>query len=98
MPVEPALRKLAADNDIIPAAADVDIKALLDNRQLWTVVLREVVAAGRKGGLAGIELICAVVLVHDEWTPQSVSILFFLFSFPFLLPPFPLLYVGGDGF
>jgi hypothetical protein len=35
--------------------------------------LQQLQAAGRAGGLRGIEIINGVVLSDDEWTPQNVS-------------------------
>jgi long-chain acyl-CoA synthetase len=65
------MKELAAANSI---PAPDDIKDLLDNEKFQDIVLKEVQAAGRKGGLAGIELVSGVVLVHEEWTPQNVSL------------------------
>jgi long-chain acyl-CoA synthetase len=38
-----------------------------------TAVLKQVQEAGRKAGLAGIEIISGIVLAEEEWTPQNVS-------------------------
>ena len=71
MPAELAMKELAATNSI-PAPGGM--KDLLDNEKFQDIVLKEVQAAGRRGGLAGIELVSGVVLVHEEWTPQNVSL------------------------
>jgi long-chain acyl-CoA synthetase len=70
MPAEPAMKELAAANSI---PAPDGIKSLLNNEKFQDIVLKEIQAAGRKGGLSGIELVSGVVLVHEEWTPQNVS-------------------------
>lgn len=36
-------------------------------------MLKELIVAGKKGGLAGAELIQGVVMSDEEWTPQNVS-------------------------
>jgi long-chain acyl-CoA synthetase len=38
---------------------------------MQTVVLKELQAAGKAGGLAGIEIIDGVVLADEEWTPAN---------------------------
>ena len=40
--------------------------------KLNSLVLKELQAAGRKGGLAGIEIVEGVVLADEEWDPQNV--------------------------
>lgn len=68
VPVEAALKRLAADNRI-----DGELEQLVHDRKLNSIVLKELIAAGRKGGLAGAELIQGVVMSDEEWTPQNVS-------------------------
>lgn len=68
VPVEAALKKLAAENGI-----KGELEQLVHNGKLNSIVLKELIAAGRKGGLAGIELIQGVVMSDEEWTPQNVS-------------------------
>ena len=36
-------------------------------------MLKELQGIGRKGGLAGFEIIEGVVLTDEEWTPQNAS-------------------------
>lgn len=36
-----------------------------------SLVLKECVAAGKKGGFKGIEILQGVVLTPEEWTPES---------------------------
>lgn len=47
----------------------------MQDRKLEAAVLQELLAAGKRGGLGGIELIAGVVLVSEEWTPQNVLFL-----------------------
>jgi long-chain acyl-CoA synthetase len=69
VPVEAALKELASQNGI-QGSGNED---LCHNEKLNGVVVKEMQAAGRKGGLNGIELIEGVVLSEEEWTPQNVS-------------------------
>ena len=71
VPAESAMKDLAAVNAIaIPSS----LKELYSNTTFQDIALKEVQAAGRKGGLVGIELVSGIVLVHEEWTPQNVSL------------------------
>ena len=69
VPAEPALKKLASDNNI----KGHGIEDLVHNEDLNTLVLRQLQEAGKAGGLAGIEIIDGVVLADDEWNPANVS-------------------------
>lgn len=62
------MKKLAADSHI-----DGELEQLVHDQKLNSIVLKELIAAGRKGGLAGAELIQGVVMSDEEWTPQNVS-------------------------
>jgi len=66
VPVEGSLKKLAAE-----AGVEGGLEELVHNDKVRAAVLRELIAAGRQGGLAGIELIEGVVLTEEEWTPQN---------------------------
>lgn len=68
VPVEAALKKLASENGI-----KGELEQLVHDSKLNSIVLKELISAGRKGGLAGIELIQGVVMSDEEWTPQNVS-------------------------
>lgn len=46
---------------------------MCQDKKLNDAVLKNLQAAGKKGGLAGIEIIEGVVVAPDEWTPQNVS-------------------------
>ncbi|KUI68311.1 Long-chain-fatty-acid--CoA ligase 1 [Cytospora mali] len=67
VPAEPALKKLAEANGIEGSV----LEELVHNKKLHGAVLKELQAAGRSGGLAGIEIIEGVVLSDEEWTPQN---------------------------
>src|SRR5579859_463377 len=72
LPAEPALKKFAADKGL--GKQDDDLEDLVHNRKLEAAVHQELLAAGKRGGLGGIELIAGVVLVPEEWTPQNVPL------------------------
>ena len=65
------MKELAAANSISPPNG---MKDLFSNNKFNEIVLKEIQAAGRKGGLAGIELVSGIVIVNEEWTPQNVSV------------------------
>ncbi|PKY09192.1 acyl-CoA synthetase [Aspergillus campestris IBT 28561] len=67
VPAEPALMRLAKDNDI-PGKGMEDV---IDNPKIRSLVLAELQKAGRQGRLAAFEIIEGVVLDRDEWTPQN---------------------------
>lgn len=73
VPVEAALKKVAADNNI--KGGDT-LESLVQNEALKSVVLKELQSAGKAGGLKGIEIISGVVLSDEEWTPQNVRLTF----------------------
>jgi len=67
VPAEPALKKLASDNGI----QGNGLEDLVHNKKLNRLVLKELQAAGKQGGLAGIEIIDGVVLADEEWTAAN---------------------------
>ena len=69
VPAEPALKKLAQENGI----SGDHLEELVHDEKLNRVVLKQLQAAGQKGGLCGFEIIEGVVLADEEWTPQNVS-------------------------
>ena len=48
-----------------------DLESLCENGKVVDAVLKELNASGKKEGLKGMELLEAVVLTHEEWTPES---------------------------
>jgi long-chain acyl-CoA synthetase len=69
VPAEPALKKLAGSLGI----KGETLEDLVGNTKLQNAVLKELQAAGKSGGLCGIEIIEGVVLADEEWTPANVS-------------------------
>lgn len=67
VPAEPALKQLASENGVEGSG----LEDLCHNKKLNDVVLKNLQAAGKKGGLNGIEIIDGVVLADEEWTPQN---------------------------
>lgn len=67
VPNEPALKELAKNNGISGSA----LEELCHDKKLNGLVVKEMQAMGRKGGLTGIEMIEGVVLSEEEWTPQN---------------------------
>ncbi|GAB7348338.1 hypothetical protein MBLNU459_g6312t1 [Dothideomycetes sp. NU459] len=67
VPAEPALKSLASENGI----EGNGLEDLCHNKKLNGIFLKNMQAAGKKGGLNGIEIIEGVVLADEEWTPQN---------------------------
>lgn len=44
-----------------------------NNETLQARVLEELQAAGRRHGLAGFEIVDAVIISEEPWTPENVS-------------------------
>lgn len=65
-PHEVNIKKLAADLGVAG-----EIETIVHNNKIQSAVLKDLLTVGRRGGLAGIELIDGVVIADDEWTPQS---------------------------
>ena len=71
VPAEPALKKIAEENSI----EGNGIEDLIHNKKLNSIVLKEMQAAGRGGGLTAIEIIDGVVMSDEEWNSANVSTL-----------------------
>lgn len=69
VPAEPALKKLAEENSI----EGNGIEDLIHSRKLNSIVLKEMQAAGRGGGLTGAEIVEGVVMSDEEWNSANVS-------------------------
>lgn len=67
VPAEPALKKLAEENSI----EGNGIEDLIHSKKLNSIVLKEMQAAGRGGGLTGIEIIDGVVMSDEEWNSAN---------------------------
>ena len=66
VPHEVHLRASLPDGDARTSLAD-----LCANPKVKALVLKECNATGKKSGFKGIEMLQAVVLTADEWTPES---------------------------
>ena len=69
VPAEPALRSLAKEHSV----EGNGLEDWCQSDKLNAIILKELQAAGRQGGLAGIELVEGVVLADEEWTSANVS-------------------------
>lgn len=67
--VHPANLKLFAKKNGFPSS--IDLEDLCEDRRLVTHCLNEMNAMGRKEGLEDHELLEAIVLTTDEWSPES---------------------------
>ena len=67
VPVQAALEKMAKDNGI-----NETFEELIHNEKMNKVVLKELQASGKAGGLAGIEIIEGVVMAEEEWNAENV--------------------------
>lgn len=67
VPAEPALKKLASSVGVNGES----LEEIVHHKKLQSAVLKELQAAGRAGGLSGIEIIEGVVVSDEEWTPQN---------------------------
>ncbi|KAL8830542.1 MAG: hypothetical protein Q9191_001365 [Dirinaria sp. TL-2023a] len=67
VPAEPALKKLASENNI----EGHGLEDFVNNKKLNTIVLKDLQNAGRQGGLSGIEIISGVVMADEEWTSAN---------------------------
>jgi long-chain acyl-CoA synthetase len=66
VPHEVHLRAALTDED-----AHAPLATLCASAKVKALVLRECNAAGKKSGFKSIEMLQAVVLTPDEWTPES---------------------------
>ncbi|KAK4499097.1 hypothetical protein PRZ48_009609 [Zasmidium cellare] len=67
VPAEPALKQLANDNGV----SGNGLEDLCSDKKVNDLVLKEMQAAGKKGGLSGFEIIEGVVLADEAWTPEN---------------------------
>lgn len=66
---ESALKKFAQDKGI--AGSHSDAEDMCKDKKIQSAVHNRLVEIGRAGGLKGIELVDAVVLIDTEFTPQN---------------------------
>lgn len=70
IPREPVLRQMCNAAGI-KADDSVHFDDLCKNQAVRNLVLKSLLATGKKANLHKAELISAVALVSDEWTPQA---------------------------
>ncbi|KAI6244743.1 Long-chain-fatty-acid--CoA ligase 2 [Erysiphe necator] len=68
-PSIPAITSLAAGHGL--DSSSQSLTSFLNSGSLKNLVLRELQNVGRKAGLASFEVIDYVVIVEEEWTPES---------------------------
>ena len=69
VPAEPALKKVGQ----AVGAKGTSLEELVHDRKVQNAVLKELQAAGKAGGLSGIEIIDGIILADEEWTAENVS-------------------------
>jgi long-chain acyl-CoA synthetase len=70
VPVEKALKAIATEKGITYE----NLHELVQNKIVQRIVLRFLQDTGKAAGLVGIDIVDRVVIVAEEWTPESVSI------------------------
>lgn len=68
--VKELIYELGLDKNV-KSASDVEISDFLNNKKLCHALTKSILETGKSGGLTGIELILGIVIVDDEWTPES---------------------------
>jgi len=66
-PNEPVLKNIAKQHGI----AGNHLEELVHDQKLTAIVLQELLAQGKTGGLRGMEFLHGVVMTDEEWTPQN---------------------------
>jgi len=67
VPMDKPLQDIAKEVGV----AGEHIEELVHDDKVNSAVLKQVQDAGKKAGLAGIEIISGIVLAEEEWTPQN---------------------------
>ena len=70
-PHEVNLRRALAEDPSTAKLADQDIHAICDSKEAAALVLKNCNASGKKSGFKGMELLEAIVLTPEEWTPEN---------------------------
>jgi len=65
-----ALKSPPAGIDNLPSSTD-DLHDICANKGVATMVLNTCNSAGKKSGFKGMEMLEAVILTADEWTPEN---------------------------
>lgn len=69
-PLKELIFELGLDKNA-KSAHDIEISHFLKDKKLCHALTQSIIQTGKTGGLTGIELILGVVVVDDEWTPES---------------------------
>jgi long-chain acyl-CoA synthetase len=71
IPQEPHLRHALEANPIPDVNPRSELHALCANAKVKELILKECNAVGKKAGFKPMELLEAVILTPDEWTPEN---------------------------
>lgn len=71
IPHEPHLRQVLGGSDRFSGLSEKPLPELCANSDVRNLVLKECIAVAKKAGFKSIELLQGVILVSDEWTPES---------------------------
>lgn len=71
IPNESHLRHALEDKSVADVDAKQDLHALCTNDKVAEFVMKECNAVGKKNGFKPMEILEAVILTADEWTPES---------------------------
>ncbi|KAG0684012.1 long-chain fatty acid-CoA ligase [Pichia californica] len=69
-PVKELILSLGLDKNA-KSVNDIEISKFLQNKKLCQELTKSIIQTGKTGGLTGIELILGIVIVDEEWTPES---------------------------
>ncbi|GME75431.1 unnamed protein product [Ambrosiozyma monospora] len=70
-PVQAIVKQMAVDLGIVSNINEIQMADLLEKKELCDAITKTIVETGKSHGLRPFELIAGVVLVDDEWTPES---------------------------
>lgn len=71
IPHEPNLRHALESNSALGVDKDEHLGKLCHDKRVSELVLKELNAVGRKNGFKALELLQAVVVTDEEWTPEN---------------------------
>ncbi|KAG8952300.1 long-chain fatty acid-CoA ligase [Tulasnella sp. 424] len=71
LPHEHNLRAALKSDPATASLADQDMHAICEDKKAAALVLKAINDVGKKNGFKGMELLEAVVLTPEEWTPES---------------------------
>jgi long-chain acyl-CoA synthetase len=74
LPNEPQVKELVHQLGLdksAKSAGDVELHKYHNDKRLIKEMTKSILQTGKEGGLGGIELLLGIVIVDDEWTPES---------------------------